>query len=175
MKAYRLPHFLAHYTSRRSLTDYFSSLQEIEPVRRTPSSSRKSARNTKFRTVPPLVTAYRPLSGSGTTRNKKPLRPKQEPISPVMSGYGVSWLHAAMSCSTLMLSVLFWWTRKLQLHHCCVSNSRATIYAGTNKSVLRTISVLPTSTIHDYARVLCSTGPRRCWCIPTANHWSWVR
>ncbi|KAL5121574.1 hypothetical protein ACEQ8H_000646 [Pleosporales sp. CAS-2024a] len=37
---------------------------------------------------PSLVPAYHPPSGSGTTRSNKPLRPKEEPVSPVMSGYG---------------------------------------------------------------------------------------
>jgi len=75
---------------RASTTDYFSSLQAIEPLQKPSTASKRSARYNKFRIVPPLASAYRPLSGSGTTRNKKSLRPKQEPVSPVMSGYGVS-------------------------------------------------------------------------------------
>ncbi|KAH7093751.1 hypothetical protein FB567DRAFT_180163 [Paraphoma chrysanthemicola] len=68
----------------------FLSLQEIEPSGKHQISSRRSARYNKFRIVPPSASAYRPLSGSGTTRNRKSLRPKQEPVSPVMSGYNYS-------------------------------------------------------------------------------------
>lgn len=79
------------YTNTAPVTDYFSSLQAIEAVQKPSFTTRKAARYNKFRIVPPLVSAYRPRSSSGTTRNKKQLRPKQEPVSPVMSGYGVSW------------------------------------------------------------------------------------
>jgi hypothetical protein len=74
-------------------TDYFSSLQTINPIQKASVPTRKSARYNKVRTVPSLVPAYRPLAGTGTTRHKKQLRPKQEPVSPVMSGYSVCFMH----------------------------------------------------------------------------------
>jgi hypothetical protein len=89
----------SYHTKKPPVTDYISSLQELEPVRIPTYTSRKPARHNKLRNVPPLVTAYRPLSGSGTTRHKKSLRPKQEPVSPVMSGYGVSLWNE--TCCTL--------------------------------------------------------------------------
>ncbi|KAH3971978.1 hypothetical protein HBH98_002690 [Parastagonospora nodorum] len=76
--------------SDTSSTERYLSLQELEPVQTPTYTARKPARNSKLRNVPSLVSAYRPLSGSGTTRHKKSLRPKQEPVSPVMSGYGYS-------------------------------------------------------------------------------------
>jgi hypothetical protein len=88
-------------------TDYFSSLQTTDPIQKASVPTRKIARYNKFRTAPSLVHAYRPLAGSGTTRHKKQLRPKQEPVSPVMSGYSVClcldvhWSLLTSFCSTL--------------------------------------------------------------------------
>jgi hypothetical protein len=97
---------LNYQTNKAPVTDYFSSLQELEPIRTPSNTSRKPARyNNKFRIVPPLVSAYRPLSGSGTTRHKKSLRPKQEPVSPVMSGYdGVCLQNESILYYTLLTS-----------------------------------------------------------------------
>ncbi|KAF2832619.1 hypothetical protein CC86DRAFT_313803 [Ophiobolus disseminans] len=78
------------YTPKATTTDQFSPLKETEVLQKSSIANQKSARYNKFRIVPPLASAYRPLSGSGATRNRKTLRPKQEPVSPVMSGYGYS-------------------------------------------------------------------------------------
>jgi hypothetical protein len=76
---------------KATITDYPSFLTDNEDLQRSTFAGKKTTKyNNKFRIVPPLASAYRPLSGSGTTRHKRGLRPKQEPISPVMSGYGVS-------------------------------------------------------------------------------------
>ncbi|KAH8723376.1 hypothetical protein GQ44DRAFT_620444 [Phaeosphaeriaceae sp. PMI808] len=74
--------------SEAHFTQEFISLHEIEPVDKSSTATRKSARYNKLRIVPPLASAYRPLCSPGTTRKRKNLRPKQEPVSPVMSGYG---------------------------------------------------------------------------------------
>ncbi|KAH7412018.1 hypothetical protein DE146DRAFT_751160 [Phaeosphaeria sp. MPI-PUGE-AT-0046c] len=76
--------------SEANSTQKFLSLEDIQLLRNPSNTTRNSPKNNKSRLAFPLAPAYRPLSGSGTTRNKKPLRPKQEPVSPVMSGYGYS-------------------------------------------------------------------------------------
>jgi hypothetical protein len=160
------------HMNRALITDYFSSLQDIQPARKASITSRKSARCNKARVVPHLGSAYRPLSGTGTTRNKKLLRPKQEPVSPVMSGYGVRSLRA-MSCFQihLQLSVLLCRPRQLQLRHHRLPNCRTTIYAGSNQPVLCTVSVLPPTAISAHARLLCSTWACCHWGLSTASSW----
>jgi hypothetical protein len=77
---------------KATTTNYFSSPPDNEKLlqRSTIAIKKTIKHDDKFRIVPPLASAYRPLSGSGTTRHKKGLRPKEEPVSPVMSGFGVS-------------------------------------------------------------------------------------
>lgn len=160
-----------YHTNKAPVTDYFSSLQELEPVSIPTYTARKSARNSKLRNVPSLVSAYRPLSGSGTTRHKKSLRPKQEPVSPVMSGYGVSWCHVSYIMSKhLQLSVLIRWRSwQLQLRHLRLSNGSPTVHSNTSQSVLRTISMLSATTIPDHSGLLCTASSRCCWWLPSTS------
>jgi hypothetical protein len=162
-----------YYTNKASITYYFSSLQELEPVQTPTYTTRKPARNSKLRNVPSLVSAYRPLSGSGTTRHKKSLRPKQEPVSPVMSGYGVSWCYDSCCISNhLQWSVpLRWRSGQLQLRYFCVSNSSPTVHSNTSQSVLRTISMLPATTIPDHPGLLRTASSRcHCWLPSTSRY-----
>jgi hypothetical protein len=123
---------LNYQTNKAPVTDYFSSLQELEAVRTPSNTSQKSARyNNKFRIVPPLVSAYRPLSGSGTTRHKKSLRPKQEPVSPVMSGYdGVCLQHE---------SNLYYTSLTSNSIHLVVKGVMPTLLLATNKQQYHSI------------------------------------
>ncbi|KAH9875655.1 hypothetical protein IAQ61_003119 [Plenodomus lingam] len=62
-------------------------LEGTDLVHRSFGTTRKPG---KLRVVPPATPYYRPSLKSGTSRKEEAIRPKQEPSSPVMSGYGYS-------------------------------------------------------------------------------------
>ncbi|KAF2848405.1 hypothetical protein T440DRAFT_536629 [Plenodomus tracheiphilus IPT5] len=70
-----------------STDEIISCLDETQLPHQLLSTTRKPG---KLRIVPHVTPYYRPPLETGTTRTVDPIRPKQEPISPAMSGYGYS-------------------------------------------------------------------------------------
>lgn len=157
-------------------SDPFSPLQDFKNVQKSVAIARKTIQHdNKFRIVPPLVSAYRPLSGSGTTRHKKLLRLKEEPVSPVMSSYNVSGpaKQEAYYCRslTLALVLLAFWPGKLYQCRSFIPNSNTTIHPGPSEPILLAVSAISTTAVPNRGLLRPSCG---IFCVSANKQWSCV-
>jgi hypothetical protein len=111
-----------------------------------------------------------PVTRSNYAQSKNPFRPSCPAIAYVLCID----VHERLLTSSLVLL----WSRKLQLHYTSrlpsYSNNTA-IHTNSNRSVLCTVSVLPTTAIPYHPGLLCSAGSSCCLGIPATASSTRVR